>query len=82
MNHGDPPDFGVARRVSGLPQPRCKGRSIPVWSVDGNLRSRAAQLANRSGQRRSIGARTAFPGATPSIARAFATTDTPFTITC
>ena len=29
-----------------------------------------------------LGARTAFPGATSSTARPFATTDTPFTITC
>lgn len=32
-------------------------------------------------QRRSVGARTAVPGATPSTARPFATTETPFTIT-
>src|SRR5438067_190972 len=29
-----------------------------------------------------LGARTSFPGATPSTARPSATTDTPFTITC
>ena len=29
-----------------------------------------------------VGARTGFPGVTPSTARPFATTDTPFTITC
>ena len=41
-SHGAPSDVGIARRVSGLPEPRCKGRSIPVWSVDGNLRGGSA----------------------------------------
>src|SRR5439155_24752398 len=44
---------------------------------------RLARIDHRTNLRdASIGARTALPGVTPSTARSFATTDTPFTITC
>jgi len=67
-----------ARRAHNRSAACCNG----LLDADNKRESMHRRSANRGGQRRSIGARIAFPGATPSTARPFATTDTPFTITC
>ena len=64
-------EFGIARRISVFRNPDAKGDQFLFGLL----------TATFEGAPRSVGARTGFPGATPSTARAFATTGTPFTIT-